>query len=57
MVRTVVAGEGRDRLGVWDRHIHTTIYKTASQQGPTVQHRADARYLVITDNGKEPKKE
>ena len=28
--------EGRDKLGVWDLHVHTTIYKTDSQQGPTV---------------------
>ena len=26
----------RDRLGVWDWHIHTTIYKIDKQQGPTV---------------------
>ena len=23
--------EGRDKLGVWDSHIHTTIYKTDNQ--------------------------
>ena len=27
---------GRDKLGVWDKHIHATIYKTDNQQGPTV---------------------
>ena len=27
---------GRDKLGVWDCHIHTTIYKIDNQQGPTV---------------------
>ena len=26
---------GRDKLGVWDKHIHTTIYKIDNQQGPT----------------------
>ena len=26
----------RDRLGVWDLQIHTTIHKTDKQQGPTV---------------------
>ena len=31
--------ERRVKLGVWDQHIHTTIYKTDKQQGPTVQHR------------------
>ena len=29
----------RDRLGVWDQQIQTTIYKIDKQQGPTVQHR------------------
>ena len=29
----------RDKLGVWDEHMHTTIYKIDNQQGPTVQHR------------------
>ena len=27
---------GRDRLGVWDWHAHTAIYKNDNQQGPTV---------------------
>ena len=27
---------GRDKLGVWDEHTHTTIYKIDNQQGPTV---------------------
>ena len=27
---------GRDRLGVWDRHVHTAIFKTDNQQGRTV---------------------
>ena len=25
-----------DKLGIWDGHIHTTIYKIDHQQGPTV---------------------
>ena len=29
-------GGWTDRLGVWDWHIHTTIFKTDNQQGPTV---------------------
>ena len=29
-------GDGRGKLGVWDEHIHTTIYKIGNQQGPTV---------------------
>ena len=27
---------GRDSLGVWDGHVHTTIFKIDNQQGPTV---------------------
>ena len=27
---------GMDKLGGWDRHIHTTIYKIDGWQGPTV---------------------
>ena len=27
---------GRDKWRVWDSHIHTTIYKTDKQQGPTI---------------------
>ena len=30
---------GRDKLGVWDQQIHTTVYKIDNQQGPTTQHR------------------
>ena len=26
----------RDKLGIWEEHIHTTIYKTDEQQGSTV---------------------
>ena len=26
----------RDRLGVWDWHVHTAIFKIDNQQGPTV---------------------
>ena len=29
----------RDKLGVWDQQIETTIYKIDKQQDPTVQHR------------------
>ena len=33
----VTKGErGRDKLGVWDQQIHTTIYKIDKQQGPTI---------------------
>ena len=30
----------RDKLGKWDKHIHTTTCKIDNQQKPTVQHRA-----------------
>ena len=29
------SGDG-DKLGVWNEHIHTTIYKRDKQQGPAV---------------------
>ena len=28
--------KGRDRLGVWDWHVHSTIFKINNKQGPTV---------------------
>ena len=46
---------GRHKLGVWDKHRHTTIYKIGKQQRPTVQH--STQNLVITYNGKESEKE
>ena len=33
---TRVKAEARDRLGVWDWHVHTAIFKTDNQKGPTV---------------------
>ena len=29
---------GRYGLGVWDGYVHTVIFKTNNQQGPTVSH-------------------
>ena len=29
-------GGGRDRLGVWDGHVHTAVFKMDNQPGPTV---------------------
>ena len=29
-------GEGKDKLGIWDEQIYTTICKTNNQQGPTI---------------------
>ena len=28
----------KDTQGIWNGHVHTAIFKTDSQQGPTVQH-------------------
>ena len=41
-------GGGRDKLGVWDEQIHTTLYKVDKQQGLTIQHRK--LYLVSYKN-------
>ena len=30
---------GREGEGVWDGHVHTAVFKTDNQQGPTVPHR------------------
>ena len=29
-------GDGRDRLGVWDWHVHTEVYEMIGQWGPAV---------------------
>ena len=39
----------RDSQGVWDRHVHTAIFKMDNQQGPTVQHRVLSN--VMWQNG------
>ena len=41
-------GGGNGKLGAWDEHIHTTVYKTDNQRGPTVQHREV--YSIFCDN-------
>ena len=54
----VTKGEGRrDKLGVWDYDVHTTIYKIDNQQVLTYGTGNYIQYLVITDNGKEYEKE
>ena len=45
-------GLGRDKLGVWDQQIQTTIYKIEKQQGPTVKHRNYIQYPIINQNEK-----
>ena len=37
--RGKLGGGRRDRLGLWDWQMQTTVYKMDKQQGPTVQHR------------------
>ena len=49
-------GEERDKLVVWDLHIHTTIYKTISKD--LVYSTGNCtQYLVMTYNRKESEKE
>ena len=30
---------GTDSQGIWDRHVHTAIFKIDNQEGPPIQHR------------------
>ena len=39
---------GRDKLGIWDQHTHTTIYKIDNQEGPMVQHKE--LYSMLCNN-------
>ena len=41
----------RDKLGAWEDHTCTTIYKTDEKQGPPVQHREI--YSIFYDNPNE----
>ena len=43
---------GRDRLGVWDWHEHTIIFKIDDQLGPTVQHKEFCSVFCNNLNGK-----
>ena len=47
---------GRNKLGSWDQHIHTTIYKIDKRHGPTISHRELTQYSVITSMGNESEK-
>ena len=51
------AGLGEDKLGVWQQQIHTAVYKTNKQPGPTYRTGNCIKYLVIIYNGKESEKE
>ena len=51
----VTSGEGlrvRDRLGLWDWHMHTAIFKIDNQQRPTVYHREFCSIFCNNLNGK-----
>ena len=39
--------------GVWDRHVHTTVFKMDNQQGPTVQPMNSAQYYMAAWMGEE----
>ena len=43
---------GKPKLGVWDGHIHTAIFKIDNQKGHTVQHRELCSVLCNNLNGK-----
>ena len=30
-------GQGKDKLGAWDGHVHIGIFKTDNQQGPGIK--------------------
>ena len=48
---------GRDGQEVWDRHVHTAVFKMENEQGPTVSMRNSTQYSVMAYMGKESKKE
>ena len=49
---------GGDKSGAWGKHTHSTMYKIATQQGPTIQHKElSLKYPVITNMRKEQKNE
>ena len=45
-------GRGKDRLGIWNWHVHTAIFKIDNQKGPMVQHREHWSTLCNKLNGK-----
>ena len=47
-------GQGRekDRLGIWNWHVHTAIFKIDNQKGTMVQHREHCSILCNKLNGK-----
>ena len=56
----VIKGEGgwaRDKSGVWDEQIHTTVYKIDNNKVLLYSIVNYIQYLVITCMGKESEKE
>ena len=45
--------EGRDRLRVWDWHVHIAIFKIDNQKKTQLYSTGSAKYSVITLMGKE----
>ena len=52
MVTKGERGVGRDKLGGWDEHTHTTIYKIDNQQDLLYSTGNSTQYSVITYYGK-----
>ena len=48
---------GGDKLGDWDRHIHTTIYKQITNKDLLYSTGYSTQYSVMTYMGKESKEE
>ena len=38
MVTRWLGDVGKDKLGRWNGHTHTTVYEIDNQQGPTLYH-------------------
>ena len=48
---------GRDKLSIWDQHIHTTMHKLDNQKDLLYSTGNSTQYLVITYIAKESEKE
>ena len=46
-------GGGEDSKGVWDRHVHTAVFKMDNQQGPPIQPRELCSMLCGNLHGRE----
>ena len=43
----VLGGVVSDRLGVWDGHVHSVIFKIDNQQGPTVKKKSSLKKKIL----------